>query len=140
MTRSEGFTLIEVIVAVAVVSIGVFALLQVMGNGLRASSVAEQIRLATSVAESELDYRQQKNINLMGTLACATEVPDGFACQVVITPCTLVSGEYSCTSGLAVDDTVAYRVDVTATSPRGQDTSLAVYLAKQLQAVGTDGS
>lgn len=138
MSRSYGLTLIEVIIGIAVVSIGLFALMQVMTIGMRASSTAEQIRTATAVAESELDYRQQTNINSTGADGCESSIPDGYSCEVVITPCELSGGDFVCADDLPVTSTVAYRFDITTATNRGHEANLTIYLAKALQAVGTD--
>lgn len=53
--NSQGFTLIEVLVALAIVALALTALLQVFGGGLRAVSVSERYLMATMLARSVLD-------------------------------------------------------------------------------------
>ncbi|MBA4099866.1 MAG: hypothetical protein C0484_24215 [Rhodospirillum sp.] len=53
--NSQGFTLIEVLVALAIVALTLAALLQVFGGGLRAVSVSERYLMATMLARSVLD-------------------------------------------------------------------------------------
>lgn len=52
---SQGFTLIEVLVALAIVALALAALLQVFGAGLRAVGTSERYLMATMLARSVLD-------------------------------------------------------------------------------------
>lgn len=54
MTNSRGFTLIEVLVALSVLSIGVVALLKVQGESAAAASGARARLFAQIVAENQL--------------------------------------------------------------------------------------
>jgi general secretion pathway protein I len=55
MNDQSGFTLVEVLVALAILSIGLAALFQGVGGGWRAASVADHERIATEGAQSLLD-------------------------------------------------------------------------------------
>ena len=50
-----GFTLIEVLVALAILALALVVLLQVFGGGLRAAGISERYLMATMLARSVLD-------------------------------------------------------------------------------------
>jgi general secretion pathway protein I len=54
MAREDGFTLLEVLVALAVFSIGAIALLNVVGEGARMQSAADARALARVIAENRV--------------------------------------------------------------------------------------
>ena len=52
--RDDGFTLLEVLVAFAILAIALGVLMQVFSSGLNTANVAERYAWATSLAESHL--------------------------------------------------------------------------------------
>lgn len=55
MRREDGFTLIEVLIAVAVMSVGVAATLRVFGAAGRTTVRAQQHEVAVQRAQAEID-------------------------------------------------------------------------------------
>ncbi len=54
MTRSPGFTLLELLVALAILALSLTAAMQVFGEGLRGARQAEDYLTATALAQTEL--------------------------------------------------------------------------------------
>ena len=88
MTHSAsrlGLSLIEVLIALAVLAIGVFALASLQASSLQYSSRAEELRIVTQIAEAELEWRRQTRIQPART-DCESIIPAGFQCSVEIVP------------------------------------------------------
>ena len=54
-TEHGGFTLIEVLVAMAIMGIGIIAVMQLFPSALRQARAATELRASASLAESELN-------------------------------------------------------------------------------------
>jgi general secretion pathway protein I len=80
----SGFTLIEVLVAFAIAALGLAALLQVFGTGLRSAAVSSRYARATMLAESQLSAVGVTSPLVPGQYAGADT--DGFHWRVSITP------------------------------------------------------
>lgn len=115
MTR-RGLTLVEVIIAIAVLAIGILAALALQSNALRASSTARAIQEVTKIADAELVVRRQGGT---GT-GCLTAAPAGYTCTLVVQPCQVVSGAFSCGSGSA-----AQLLTLTVAGPRDQSITVS---------------
>jgi prepilin-type N-terminal cleavage/methylation domain-containing protein len=121
MTKRHGFGLVEVIVGLAILSIGILAAAMLQVSSLRFSSQAEQIKTVTHIAERELEWRRQRDIpELLDNAPCATE--DSETCTVTITGCKIVDGLFTCASDLT--SPVAYQILVSYTGPRGDAVTL----------------
>jgi len=116
--RNAGLTLVEVLVALMVLAIGVAAAAQLQAASLRYSSQAEQLKIATQVAEAEVEWRRQTEVMTGTGLDCATIVPDGFSCEVDVVPCNAVAGTSALTCSLGLVSPIAYKVAVKAAGPR----------------------
>ena len=82
--RRYGLSLVEVLIALAVLGIGIVSLVQLQGNALRFTASAEQIRTVTQVAESELEWRRRTTV---ADPNCVTFRPDWIeTCTVTRTP------------------------------------------------------
>ena len=80
---SEGLTLIEVLVALAVLGIGIVSLVQLQGTALQYTANAEGIRTVTQVAESELEWRRRTSER---STTCVTFRPSWIdECTVTLT-------------------------------------------------------
>src|SRR5690554_5965437 len=118
MRSSAGLTLIEVVVALAVLGIGVFAAIQFQMTSLNASSNAEILQQLTRIGQAEIEWRRQTAINL-GTQDCQTFRPASYpSCTVTMTPCVMLPSEYTFTCNPSVLSPIAYNVSVTVEGPR----------------------
>ena len=105
----NGFSLIEVLVAVAVMSIGVLGVVALQTNAMKfnAQSRAKQDLLGYTQTELAL----QKNLDHSGaTPSCAAPLPSGYSCNVVRVPCELSGSAMSCQA--SVSDPVGYHIIV----------------------------
>lgn len=125
----RGLTLVEVLIAIAVLAIGILALAQFQAASLRNTALADSINQTTRLVRGELEWQRQTAVSpdVTDCEAALNGLPDGFTqCVVEILPCALV---FTDTGGgfLACDEDAApstYRVTVTAVGPRGQQLTL----------------
>ncbi len=102
----DGFTLLEVLVAFAVLAVSLGALFQIFSTGTRASRTAEAYTYATLLAESKL---ASVGIEMpLHTGEQAGEFDNGFAWRVAVRPYWLDGQETDGTFSVP-----AYEVDVT---------------------------
>lgn len=124
--RQQGLTLIEVLVAVAILAIGIFAMAQFQAASLRSTATAESINRTTRLVRGELEWQRQTALE-PAALTCSSLVPDDFgSCEVLVEPCSLDFAEdgsatYECGDHVSPS---SYRVTVSAAGPRGQSLSL----------------
>lgn len=83
--RSEGLTLVEVMISLAVLAVGIFGLVQLQGASLRYTSRAESMRTVTQIAEAEVEWLRQTEVDVLRT-TCDSYVPPGYTCEVDIVP------------------------------------------------------
>jgi len=123
--RTIGISVVEVLIALAILGIGVAAAAQMQATSLRYSRQAEQIKTATQVAEGEVEWRRQTELDVGTGLDCASYIPDGYSCAVTIEPCHAVGTalEITCSAGLV--SPVAYRIAVEVGTPSGTTFELA---------------
>jgi len=129
MNRSPlwGLSLIEVLIAVAVLAIGILATVAFQTSTLNTNRQAQTINQLTRLATTEMEIRRQTLVDEAGTFTCLTTVPDGFVqedCSVEIVPCTITVAQNA--SGFACDvdgDFATFRLVVEA-SGRGQSVRL----------------
>ena len=135
----NGLTLIEVIIAIAMLAAGVLAALAFQASTLRTNTNATIINQMTRVATSEMELRRQIEPTPDIT-PCFTDLPPGFAdpddavdqlraCRVEFEPCTfdivVEDGEsvYRLRCGPSVP-IATYRVTVFVEGPRGDQIQL----------------
>ena len=80
----NGFTLVEVLVAFAIAALGLAALMQVFGTGLRSAAVSSAFARAAMLAESELAAVGIATPLIPGEYIDSTE--DGFRRHLSIAP------------------------------------------------------
>lgn len=123
----KGFSLIEILVAVAVMSIGILALVALQTNAMKfnAQSRAKQDLLGVTQAELAL----QKNLDhSTGTPSCVAPVPSGYSCTVVRVPCELSGSALSCQA--SVSDPVGYHIIVKTQGPKDTQLELGALVTK----------
>jgi type II secretory pathway pseudopilin PulG len=118
--------LVEVLIAIVILAVGIFAMAQFQAASLRNTAAAEAINRTTRLVRGELEWQRQTALE-PASVACSSLIPDDFAgCTVVVEPCSLAfavdgSATYECGAGFSPS---SYRVTVSATGPRGQDLTL----------------
>ena len=123
MRSYRGLTIVEILVALAVLAAAVMGAASLQGTALRANSQAEILNQLARAASGEVEWRRQTAIvpSSVGTSDCESTMPASIAaCEVVVTPCALPPGEsrFICTN--TVVSPIAYELVVRLSSGRGQ--------------------
>ena len=149
----RGFSLIEVLIALAVLGVGVFALVQTQGVSLRNTALASDIADVTTVVRSEIELRRFSDAGFVPDedeiggiepsvisegLACRTATESGWtgSCDVTLTSCNFSLGasdqrasmtcDLASENGVTVERPVAF-VRVTGSSVRGTSLQLETF-------------
>lgn len=144
MKASAGMTLLEVIVALVVLTLGVLAAAMMQTTALRASNDATAIQGVTKLAEGELELRRSVSLSTSpgNSPECQSvgkdndgkpKVPVGYTCTVVVRPCQLSSTApptLSCPTSGTVTNPVADQAIVTVTGPRSKTVALRTVKAR----------
>jgi general secretion pathway protein I len=115
--RECGFTLIEIIVALAILAVALGALFQAFSGGLRATAVVDRQAASVMLAQSLLDRIGQDIPLTAGEQAGVSE--DGLRWSIVIAPSPLIAPERRADSPLLPFDVV-----VTVAADRGRPVAL----------------
>jgi prepilin-type N-terminal cleavage/methylation domain-containing protein len=134
MRDAAGMTLIEVVIAIAVLVIGVLSAAQLQAVALRNTGLAQAINEVTRAARSELEL-QRHTATIMSDLAageaavpvdaavfdCTTRRTAGIStCEVTVEPCTIAQlGSATLVCGAGVRSPPAYRITVEVAGRRG---------------------
>ncbi len=139
MRSATGLTLIEVVVAIAVLVVGIFAAVQFQVSSLRATSLSEITQQLSRIGQAEVEWRRQTAIDL-GTHDCQTFRPAEYpSCTVTMTPCVMLDGQYGFTCNASVLSPIAYRVQVNVVGPREQQFDLESFYTG-IYVAGSTGS
>lgn len=134
-----GFGLVEVLIAVAILAIGILATALMQGRSLQFSSSAESLRSLTRIADGEVSWQQ---LNAIGTYAafpnplnvgdgdssndflyaCASDVGVGNTCSFEVVQCGVVGGAFQCSR--TITDPQAYEIAVTVGDNRDNSVTL----------------
>ena len=129
-----GFGLIEVVVALAVLAIGVLAMAQLQVRALSFTSNAESMRTLTRVAEAEISWQQLNSLAGKaselscvgnGCNECESDMPPGVTCRFDVVPCGVVdaAGTPTFTCGVGVSSPQAYEIRLDISDQRGNEAS-----------------
>lgn len=138
MAGRSGLTLLEVILAVAVLAVGILAALAMQSTALRASRGMTIAQTYTKIAFTELDFQRSifttTNTPVAGScvdrLSAADSVAN-FDCDVVVVDCVVTSGVANCPP---VNGTLpnAYLVEVTVSRPNDGSLTLRRVLGERI--------
>lgn len=129
-TLRLGVTLIEVMIAISILVIGVLVVAQMQAVSLRNTALAQDLNETTRAVRGELEWQRATAIIPVSDDECVT-APDGYECSVDVVPCayfvdpTSGAASFGCEPAVSVSAPSAYRVIVTATSPRGSTLTLS---------------
>jgi len=129
-----GFGLIEVVIALAVLAIGVLAMAQLQVRALSFTSNAESMRTLTRVAEAEISWQQLNSLaGKASELSCAgsgcneceSDMPAGVTCRFDVVPCGVVdvNDVATFTCGMGVSSPQAYEIRLDIADQRGNAAS-----------------
>ncbi len=132
MKTSAGLTLIEVMIAMAVLSIGVLAAASLQTTSLSASSKARIIQEVTNTARTEMERQRQFVRTGTGPApaspSCLSTAPTGYTCTVTVVPCRIVSNALSCGPGNGT--VLADQVTVRVVGPQASSVELRTVVAR----------
>lgn len=121
MRSSGGLTLIEVLVALAVVAIGLIAVAGMQTTGLRGTRSATETQVMSNIAHSELQLQRVFDRHVSGAVTEETCRSGGYGeqyeCRVNIYPCELSSAALDCRNTTQVKNVVAHQVVVQVQGP-----------------------
>lgn len=126
MTQRHGFTLVEVLIAIVVLTVGVLAAFMLQSSALRANSKARIIQEVTKRAAAELELRRQGGSTTGSGQACWTQAGDGYTCTVDVQNCALTSGTFDCSLPGTSD---AQLITVTIVGPRSESVTVPELVA-----------
>lgn len=149
--RVEGFGLLEVLIALAVLGIGILAYTQLQARAVLFTSQAEGLRTLTRVAEAEIAWQQ---LNAVGTYAsftfdddaanpylypCDSDLPGNVSCSFEVFPCGVnAAGAFSCSR--STTNAQAYEIVVYAEDNRDNELTLRSISTGQYIAGITSGT
>ena len=136
VVKAQGFSLVEVLIALVVLAVGVLAAAQLQASSLSASSRSEGIQNATTIARAELEHRLQMILTPNPSETCLAVIPDDYQCNVTVNRCALSGGALTC-SGVAEGSSIGFEIIVNAVGPRGDAATLSSFVGS-LVAVGDD--
>lgn len=128
-----GLSLIEVLIALVVLIVGIFAAVQLQAISLRNTSIAEAISRTTRVVRSEIEWQRYTTdlddvFEIGEAQPCTTPTDGGFTrCDVTVEQCSLVfpsdggRARLACGGGSGA----FFAVTVDAAGPRGQELTLS---------------
>ncbi len=128
MRLARGLTLVEVVVAVAILAIGVLAVFALQGNALRGTRSATIAQEMSNLAQSELQLQREFARHVSSPVwgeTCRSGIAiDVFGCTVDVLPCELSGNSIVCRTS-SVSDAVARQVDVTISGPGNQSVKVS---------------
>ncbi len=129
--RQPGFTLIEIIVALAILAVALGTLFQAFSTGLRATTVTDRQAAAVMLAQSLLDRIGQDIPLAAGEQAGVSE--DGLRWSIAIAPSPLIAPEHSADSPV-----IPFDVEVSVAADGGRPITLTTL--RLAPAAASDGS
>jgi prepilin-type N-terminal cleavage/methylation domain-containing protein len=146
--KARGLTLLEVMVATAVLAIGVLATVALQGRSLAASRRAVAVNEVTRMLTAELELqRHTANLGLiptgdeaadMATFDCMSAKGAGIAaCVVTIERCTIADRDVTC--GRSVASGPAYRIGVSVEGRYGESANVVTIATSDRFIAGAAG-
>lgn len=88
----EGFSLLEILVSIAVAGVGFLGLAALHANTMRNITVSRRAAVATSLASDQLEVARRQSFADVGAVAAQAVVVDGYSFTVSQTATPLGSG------------------------------------------------
>jgi len=107
--RNKGFSLIEVLIAVIILSVAVLAIARLQDTGLKAVREARLMRQATDLARAKLEQLRANPGGIPGQCQGNQALGGGFVLSCSQTTCSSISSSGSCTAGVG---TAAYQISM----------------------------
>ena len=107
----QGLSLIEILIAITILSVGIIPIAVMQTNALKANQTATIVKELTHLAESEITARQNKVDKDITT--CSASLA-GASCQVAVEECTFTVATNTLTCAPTSSPTDAYKISVSA--------------------------
>lgn len=121
-SRWAGFTIVEVVIALMILTVGVLGAFAMQASALRGTTGATISQEVSNIAESELQLQREfyRVVELSNTgETCRSNFDSGlYTCTVDVHPCVRVLGDVECRqSSTSLMSVVARQVVVSVTGP-----------------------
>ncbi len=130
MRRSNGLTLLELLIALAVLSVGIVAGAAMQTTALRTTNRATVLQQGVKIATAELEMQRQLATPANKT-TCLSGASAGYTCEAVVVPRSVSGTALTCASTVPTGSRVAYRVTVTISGPLESQYSLTSLILLQ---------
>lgn len=137
LRAGAGLTLIEVLIAVAILAIGILGALALQTTSLQTTRQMSDVQALTQIAFRELEFQRSvfdgsppADLDCDAGLA-AVGASRGYVCDVVVVDCHVAAGQASCPPAGAGPEN-AFLVQVTATGPTGGSVTLQRLLGERV--------
>lgn len=131
--RERGLTLIEVLIALAVIAIGILATLGLQATALQTTRAMSGAQTLTQIGFSELEFQRSiftptstPPTDCLARMSPA-DIAAGFGCEVVVLDCSVGSTSATCGGGTGN----AFLIEVTATRSIGPALTLRRVLGER---------
>jgi Tfp pilus assembly protein PilV len=146
--KQSGLTVLEVIVALSVFTVGILAAVQLQASMLRAGQRATAVSEVTRMLAAELELqRHTANLRVVAdpsgdgsqTFACQSAWVEGIAaCTVTIERCTIADRALAC--GRQIVSGPAYRVRVVVAGRNGEEADVTTVTTSDRFIAGAAGT
>ena len=123
VARTQGLTLIEVVIAVSILAVGVLAVFGLQSSALRGTRTATLAQELANIAQSELQLQREFTRHVTAPVSgetCRSGIAlDVFTCTVDVLPCDYGGGAITCRN-TSIVTAVARQIDVTVTGPNNE--------------------
>lgn len=98
MTRRNGLTLVEILIAILILAVGVIGAMLMQTTGLRATRTAQVMQDLNADARSQLDLMRLRLASEIWTSPTSTgcDIRGTSTCSVEIRPCLVAAGTLDC--------------------------------------------
>ena len=105
MTRRNGLTLVEILIAILILAVGVIGAMLMQTTGLRATRTSQVMQDLNADARSQLDLMRLRLANEVWAtpMTGGCDIAGTSACSIEIRPCVVAAGELDCNVASATD-------------------------------------
>lgn len=128
----SGLTLVEVLIAIAILAVGILGVAQLQTASLRNTAVAQALNETTRAVRGELEWQRTTAVAPVDGDTCGTVAGDFESCNVNVVACAYYvldeetgATAFACEPDVTVTTPSTYRVTVSAVGPRGQSLALS---------------
>ena len=139
MKASTGFTIVELLIAIVIISVGVIAAVSLQTTALRASAKARNIQEVTNAVRTEAELQRQAYRQRPAAIPASpvpqcmsTSLPSGHTCTVRILPCRLsgTAKTLSCANVASTLPVVGDQITVRVVGPQAESVEVRTIVAR----------